>query len=158
MCKSNPWWVCQKDEERPARNESRSFRLHCLLEVKHPGKRWAQTQPCFQLSLSPVSSWRACLHCSALCGLRFWFDYCPHRTCPQHDLEKIIILLWEKGFFFFTIGWNIFLPMRLFRISGGNEGLWLSSPTKLFLRPWRQCVARVALSKRIISIAETYFL
>lgn len=142
--------------------------LHFQAGVKYLGKSSDWWQLCFQLYPNPVFSLIVCPHCSTLCGLRFLFGCDQHWTWPPHDLEKEtfwkclsafqITKFINNGDIYNKVrdAWS--LPIILLKISGGSWGFGQSSPVKVFRRPCRECVAKVSLSKSIISSADVYFL
>lgn len=127
----------------------------------HPSKNldWSSRrwQICVPLSPSRAFSLTACPRCSTLCGWPSLFGCDQHRTCPTRDLEEERVFRNNKACRD-EAHCDTFLPIILRRISGGSWGFWESSPLIVFLRPCTEWVAKVSLSKMIISRAEVYFL
>lgn len=166
------------DQQMKAASEgskSHSSILHFQSGVKPLGRSLVQPQLCFQLYRNPVSSSTVCPHCSTLCGLQFLFGCDQLRTWLPRDLEGRN----KQKYFFNFIEFNIketkknehpqrtsvylksngaILPIIPLKMSGGSWGLGQSSPVNVVLRPCRECVANVSLSKSIISSADVYFL
>lgn len=146
--------------------ESHFSSLRLQAKVKRLGQNPDPEELCCQLYPNPDASLKVCPRYSALSGLQFLSGCHPLQTSLTRDLMKDTQLIfknqlpWVNKQVVQFSDWktSLILPIILLRMSGGSWGLWESSPVKVFLRPCRECVANVSLSKRIMSRADVYFL